>query len=208
MRTIQRGPAPECLAQQPANQDWRAFMGTPCHALVHDNLQQEQQGLCCYCEIELRTDNGHIEHMEPRSQNQLRIHDYTNLALSCNGGTIEHCGHYKDDRTHNPGYTWDDTRFVPPHDPMTVRLLRYLIDGSITPTEEDPDIANYLIGYLGLGCARLTHRRREHARALIDTLGDQPAPDLIAWLRQEHLHADGDGRLKQFYSLSMQILEP
>ena len=122
MRTIQRGPTPECLARQPVNQDWRAFMETPCHTLVHDSLKQEQQGLC-YCEIEVRADDGHIEHMEPRSRNKSRIHDYANLALSCNGGTVEHCGHYKDNRTYNPGYTWDSTRFVPPHDPMTVKLL-------------------------------------------------------------------------------------
>ena len=86
------------------------------------------------------------------------------------------------------------------------QVFFYLSDGYITPTEEDPDTADYLIGYLGLNCARLTHRRLEHARALIDTVGDQP--DLVAWLRQEYLHADGDGRLKQFYSLSKQILEP
>ena len=207
MRTIQRGPIPECLAQQRANQDWAAFMETPCHTSVHDSLKQEQQGLCCYCEIEVRADDGHIEHMEPRKRNQSRIHDYTNLALSCNGGTIEHCGHYKDNRKYNPGYTWDSTRFVPPHDPVTVKLLRYLSDGSIIPTGEDPHKANYLIGYLGLDCARLTHRRREHARILIDTVGDQPDPDVIAWLRQEYIHADKDGRLMQFYSLSKQLLE-
>ena len=207
MKTIQRGPMPECVAQQPANQDWRTFMETPCHALVHDSLQQEQQGLCCYCEIEVRAHDGHIEHMEPRSRKQSRTHDYTNLAVSCNGGTIEHCGHYKDNRTHNPDHSWDSTRFVLPHDPVTVRLFQYLTDGSITPTEEDPFRANYMIGYLGLNCARLTHRRREHARALVDTVGDQPDPNVLSWLRQEHLYAE-EGHLTQFYSLSKQILEP
>ena len=208
MRTIQRGPTPQCLAMQPADQDWGGFMGTPCHASVHDSLRQEQHELCCYCEIEIRVNDAHIEHMEPRSQNQSRNYDYTNLALSCNGGTVEHCGHYKDNRKHNTGHTWDCTRFVLPDDPITVSLFFYLPDGYITPTEEDPDTADYLIGYLGLNCARLTHRRREHARALIDTVGDQSEPDLVAWLRQEYLHADGDGRLEQFYSLSKQILEP
>ena len=208
MRTIQRDPIPECLAQQPANQEWRAFMETPCHTSVHKSLEQEQRGLCCYCEIKIGSEDGHIEHMEPRSQNKSRTHDYTNLALSCNGGTIEHCGHYKDNRTYNPEHTWNSTQFVPPHDPVTVKLLRYLPDGSILPTEEDPQRANYLIGYLGLDCARLAHRRREHARNLIDTVGDQPDSNVVAWLQQQYLHADGDGRLKQFYSLSKQILEP
>lgn len=208
MRTIQRGPTPSCLAQQPAGQDWHVFMGTRCHTSVHNSLRQEQQGLCCYCEIQVRDNGGHIEHMEPRSRNQARTYDYTNLTFSCNGGTIEHCGHYKDDRAHNPGYAWDDARFVPPHDPATAKLFQYLPDGSITPMAEDLDKATYLIGYLGLDCARLTHRRREHARSLVDTLGDQPDQGLVAWLRQDHLQVDESGQLKQFYSLSQQILEP
>ena len=208
MRTIQRGPTPSCLAQQPAGQDWRVFMGTRCHASVHNSLRQEQQGLCSYCEIQIRDNDDHIEHMEPRSQNQARTYDYANFTLSCNGGAIEHCGHYKDDRAHNPDYAWDDTRFVPPHDPATAKLIQYLPDGSITPTEENPGKATYLIGYLGLNCARLNYRRREHARNLINTLGDQPEQYLITWLRQDHLQVDANGRLNQFYSLSKQILEP
>ena len=207
MRTIERTNAPECLAQQQANQDWGKFMGTPCHTVVGRKLRQEQHGLCCYCELEQRANNGHIEHMVPRKEKSERTYNYTNLAISCNGGAIEHCGRYKDDRAHNRNYVWDNALFVPPHDPSTSKLVRYLPDGSIAPTEVNPDKGAYLIGYLGLDCPRLSNRRLEHARMLIKTLGSQPEQDLVAWLRNHYLNIDANGQLMQFHSLSQQILE-
>lgn len=204
MKTIVRLPAPACLANQPANQDWRAFMTTPCHTEVGHNLRQEQNELCCYCESETHDGGGHIEHMEPRSCSRTRAYDYSNLAFSCNGGHTEHCGHFKDNRS---SHSWDARRFLPPHDPTTARLFRYTIDGGVVPTIEDPDKASYMISYLGLDCPRLTGRRRAHAQLLVDTLGGQSDSALTDWLRQEYLQTDADGQLKQFYSLSMQILD-
>jgi len=86
-------------------------------------------------------------------------------------------------------------------------LFMYLTDGSVAPTEVNEDKASYLIGYLGLTCARLTERRKAHARVLIDSLGYQPEQN-AEFLRQYYLEADNKGRLKQFFSLSKQILEP
>lgn len=205
MKTITRSAEPACLAGQPHGQDWRTFMLTACHGDLHQNLRQEQKGLCCYCESEVEDGNGHIEHMEPRSRNRARTYDYSNLAMSCNGGHIEHCGHYKDNKS---GHSWDAARFLPPHNPVTAGLFEYLLDGSVRVTPNDPGKASYLIDYLGLGCSRLTDRRRAHARILIDTLGAQPDQDVIDWLRQEYLQTDANDRLKQFHSLSKQILEP
>ena len=182
-------------------------MGTPCHMSVDAALRREQLGLCCYCEMKVGDNDGHIEHMVPRSADQTRTYDGANLAISCNGGIIKHCGHYKDNRARNPKYAWDNARFVPPHDPMTVKLIQYLPDGSAVPTEEHPGKSTYLIGYLGLNCPRLTYRRQAHARTLINTLGEQPENDLVTLLQQEYLQGDAKGRLKQFYSLSKRILE-
>jgi uncharacterized protein (TIGR02646 family) len=207
MRTINRNPPPPCLANQPANQDWRTFMRSKCHADLSNGLRQEQHGLCCYCELELIQGDEHIEHMEPRSSSPERTYEYSNLGLSCNGGAVEHCGHYKDDRHQNPQYAWDHTKFLPPHVATTVTLFKYLLDGGIIPTVIDPVKAIYLIGYLGLDCPRLTERRKHHARALIDTLGKQPDPNVLAWLRQEFLDTDANGRLKQFNSVSTAILK-
>lgn len=210
MRTIQRNVAPGCLAKQPKNQDWGIFMGTPCHVTVGAVLREEQLGLCCYCESEVADSEGHIEHMEPRSRKQSRTYDFTNMAISCDGGGggVEHCGRYKDDRSKNPICAWDATLFSDPHDLATASLFSYSTIGRIATTTADTAKANYLIDYLGLDCPRLNERRRQHARTLMDTLGDQPDPDLVNWLRQDFLQTDLNGRMKQFHSLSKAILEP
>ena len=209
MRTIARSPSPACLTGQPPTQDWFAFMRTACHGQIRVSLSQEQLGLCCYCEMELKDGEGHIEHMEPRGVNPGRCYDYTNLAISCDGGSVEHCGRYKEDRHQNREYRWDSTLFSPPHDPNTSALFRYTTDGSVVPAPgADPARAAYGLGYLGLNCARLVERRRQHAHRLVDTLGEQPKPDILDWLRNDHLAAGEDGRLKPFHSLSKAILQP
>jgi len=208
MKTIQRSAAPVCLAQQTKNQDWRNFIGTPCHDQTDANLRQEQQGLCCYCESAVALGDSHIEHMEPRQENPARTYDYANLAISCNGGRGEHCGRYKDDRRRNLNGVWNAQAFSAPHDPQTCSMFRYLPNGAIEPTTVAKDRANYLIGYLALDCARLTGRRRQHASILTDTLGDASDPEIVDWLRQDYLQPDANGCLKPYYSLSKAILKP
>ncbi len=208
MRTIQRNAPPDCLARQPINRPWSEFMGSECHTALDATLRMEQQGLCCYCEHQITDSDGHIEHFEPRQKNEARTYDYTNLALSCNGGNAKHCGHYKDNRQRNPGYEWDAARFSSPHNPETALLFSYLLDGSINPTLVDKEKSLFLIGYLGLDCSRLIDRRHQHARDLIDILGEKPDPVIVSWLRKEYLQSDANGHLKQFYSLSKAILEP
>jgi uncharacterized protein (TIGR02646 family) len=213
MRTIVRNPnPPDCLAQQPAGQDWYAFMQTPCHAEVSDSLHGEQHHLCCYCESEISDGDSHMEHMEPRSVNQGRVYDYTNLAASCNGGAIEHCGHYKDNRHKKPLYPFDATRFREPHNENTCALFQYLLNGDIAVSDglanpDDTD-ADYMIKHLGLDCPRLVGRRKAHARSLNKTLGSNPDPALIQWALQYYLQPDTDGHLRQFFSLSNAILNP
>lgn len=208
MRTIKRNQPPACLGKQPAQQDWRAFMRSPCHAEVRDSLNHEQKGLCCYCEIAIGEGDSHIEHMEPRGERAARTYDYSNLALSCNGGAVEHCGRFKDDRKKNRNHTWNAVKFSSPHDPATAALFRYDIQGGIAATDVDSTKADYLIGYLGLNCARLSERRRHHAVDLVETLGEQPDSEILAWLRRDYLQPDDTGCLKQFPSLSRAILEP
>lgn len=211
MRTITRDPnPPACLVQQPRGQDWQDFMGTSCHQQVGDSLRAEQHHVCCYCEIEITADDSHIEHMVPRSVLPGHDYDYANLAASCNGGAVEHCGRFKDDRHQNPGRRYDPALFCKPHDPGTVSLFQYLPNGSVMTAKglnaQDAKKADYMIGCLGLKCARLTGRRRTHARQLIDTLGANPDPALIAWLIHYYLKPDPQNRLREFTSLSRKIL--
>jgi hypothetical protein len=63
-----------------------------------------------------------------------------------------------------------------------------------------------MIGYLGLGCPRLTGRRRAHARQLMNTLGPDPDPAVVQWAIDYYLQPDRDGKLQSFNSLSRTIL--
>jgi uncharacterized protein (TIGR02646 family) len=211
MRTIARNPnPPACLTQQPANQDWGTFMQTPCHRLVGESLREEQHHVCCYCETTITPNDSHIEHMVPRSANPGHDYEYQNLAESCDGGTVEHCGRFKDDRHQNPHYAYDAALFCIPHDPATCRLFRYLTTGDVVASPgtdaADQQKAAYMIGYLGLGCPRLTGRRRAHARQLMSTLGPNPDPVVKAWAVTYYSQPDQNGRLQSFQTLSRTIL--
>ncbi|MBZ0154719.1 MAG: TIGR02646 family protein [Alphaproteobacteria bacterium] len=210
MKTIVKSTLSPCLASQPVAQEWYDFMRTQCHAEVGDNLRQEQQFLCCYCESEIGEDDSHIEHMVPRSIHNNLTYEYSNLAASCNGGAVDHCGHFKDDNHRNPGYRYDASKFCPPHDANTCRLFSYLSDGDVIPaqglSQQDRDKAEYMIGYLGLTCSRLSGRRHSHAKNLIQTLGSNPDAELVQWAMDYYLTPSSDGKLKAFISLSRTLL--
>ncbi len=190
-------------------------MGTLCHAEIGESLRREQHYLCCYCESEIADDQGHIEHMKPRSIDPKRAYDYSNLAASCDGGAIEHCGRFKDDSKKNPNFRYDNALFCPPHDPLTHQLFTYsssYVGPSSGKIDKAPDAdkkkSDYMIGYLGLNCPRLVGRRRDHARKLINTMGTSPDTALLQWAEEFYLEPDETGRLKQFYSPSKAILRP
>jgi uncharacterized protein (TIGR02646 family) len=206
MRTIIRTPdPPTCLSQQPLNQDWEAFMQTDCHRLVGDSLRREQRWICCYCETEVGELDSHIEHFVPRNGpdgDSSLTYSYPNVAASCNGGATDnrHCGHFK-------GGRYDRHRFLPPDNPVTSALLRYLETGKVVPRSDasvqDQAKAQYLIDLLNLNCPRLVGRRRDHARSMRKTLGD---PTAAQWIAGFYLQPQDDGRLRQFHSLSRTIL--
>lgn len=62
---------------------------------IKEQLQQLQGGLCIYCERKLN-DNGHIDHVKPKSQRRDLTFRYDNMVCSCNSRTT--CGHFKRDR--------------------------------------------------------------------------------------------------------------
>lgn len=211
MRTITRNPnPPTCLADQPDGRDWHAFMQTECHRLLGNSLRDEQYHVCCYCESTITSEDSHIEHMVPRRANAGHDYDYGNLAASCDGGTVEHCGRFKDDSHQNPDFSYDAAQFCIPHDPSTRRLFCYLPGGDVVASPglvaTDQQKADYMIGYLGLDCARLTGRRRSHARQLIQTLGSTPDPAVVQWAVDYYLQPNQNRELQSFNSLSRTIL--
>ena len=211
MKTIVRNPSPSCIANQKANQPWDTFSGTACYVTVSDSLRDEQYHICCYCEEKLSNGNNHVEHMEPRSakpQRKYDTYDYANLAASCNGGTVEHCGHFKDNKHKNPGYSWDPTKFSTPHSPNTHTLFEYLQNGRVIPASgSNQGCAEYMIGYLGLNSARLEERRKAHATQILETLRSSPSKKDYAFLKNYYLQPGPGGKLERFYSLSKALLK-
>lgn len=54
---------------------------------IKQQLNQEQQGLCVYCEREILPNDGHIEHIKPKRGAKAHSHlcfSYNNFAQSCN----------------------------------------------------------------------------------------------------------------------------
>lgn len=60
-------------------------------------LNADQGGICVYCEQQLAPNEGHLEHIKPKSAYPLLTFDYTNLAQSCQA--THHCGHNKSEAT-------------------------------------------------------------------------------------------------------------
>jgi uncharacterized protein (TIGR02646 family) len=50
-------------------------------------LIEEQGYICCYCGGRVNEANSHIEHFLPKDSYIKLTYDYTNLLISCNGGT-------------------------------------------------------------------------------------------------------------------------
>ena len=109
MRFIQKKQSPDFFEQEKCkfplteNSPWEDFKN-PCKIKLKNSLEQEQHGLCGYCECDLSSTSSHIEHIAPRERYKHLKFTYENLIVSCDGrflcsGKIrnkESCGHRKD----------------------------------------------------------------------------------------------------------------
>lgn len=86
---------PSLTAHRVANPggSWDDFPSVPEKRELKEQLNLEQEGLCIYCEAELPTDDGHVEHIKSKGLNPPLTFIYDNLAHSCNA--TNHCGHFK-----------------------------------------------------------------------------------------------------------------
>jgi uncharacterized protein (TIGR02646 family) len=130
---------------------------------LKQQLCEEQEGLCCYCEVKIESDyTSHIEHFKPRSQFQRDIFKYGNLLASC--VLNDSCGHKKQGEYFS--------RMVSPLDSGCQGKFTYTANGRIIPKDEKDSFAQRTIDLLGLDCKDLRHRRR----AILRTL-DSPGMD-------------------------------
>jgi len=74
---------------------WDKFAGSDEHKQLGTALYERQSNYCAYCTRYLKEKrDGHIEHLERRSDNSKRTFDWTNMFFSCNDPGS--CGKYKD----------------------------------------------------------------------------------------------------------------
>ena len=92
--------------------------------------------------------------------------------------------------------------------PEIVAQVNWAVETELAVSLQDVLLRRTGIGTgpcLGLDCARLTERRRTHARRISTTLGDATNPDLVASLRQLYLRPDANGRLEVMPMSSMPL---
>lgn len=136
-------------------------------------IDNEQFGICIYCECKIEIRSSHLEHIKPKSKYGKDTFNYDNISVSCEGtthnpahiNTAYNCGHEKDDQ-------YDDTLFLNPTIDKNIReyldydLRSYEIAGS----NKDTDKSNYMIETLKLNSEYLTHGRKIRLRSFKKTL--------------------------------------
>lgn len=145
--------------------------------MVRSSLIKEQNGICCYCGVEIKLDSSHIDHFEPRAVGRRTSQlDYNNMHASCEGinNSDENCGKKKKQ-------WFDRSKMISPLDPQCEDNFTYTINGEIQPAGDNQS-AQEMISRLGLNCYALQQARR----AAIKTTGilerDFGAENKTEWL--------------------------
>lgn len=130
-------------------------MGTDEHATLADALYARQDGYCAYCEIHLNDrSDGHIEHLERRSDNAKRTFDWANLFYSCS--KPDSCGKYKD----NGRIRFKPADIIDPSEENPLDFFVYDANGRIVAREGTGQRrAEETIRVFNLNCPRLHNMR-------------------------------------------------
>ncbi len=180
-------PEPACLKvfrEVNPRGSWEEFRNEAreCYSKLRDMLNQDQGGLCAYCEMDVAEDNAQIAHFHPKSDSGACnwALKWTNLWLACRGGTQSwltedpanylpplpenrSCDEAKADRIL-------DGQILSPSEiqafPRIVRFEQWPNRVEIQPDPEgchqariDPEKVKATIDKLNLNCARLAEAR-------------------------------------------------
>jgi uncharacterized protein (TIGR02646 family) len=182
VRHIAKGQSPDAFEAEKASvvlQNDPAWKNLHGKQALKQQLLEEQQCLCAYCERGIAEHNAHIEHIYPQSIYPSRRFEYTNLIASCNGEACQvelsamdamentdSCGHRKED-------AFDETRFL---NPVTLTDIgNYFVYDKTTcailPSDLDPERSAYMIDLLNLDNPRLNNERSNARSALLKVIG-------------------------------------
>jgi uncharacterized protein (TIGR02646 family) len=177
--------------------NWNDFSQTAEHGELRDCLIEEQQGMCCYCEVMISSKDSHIEHLKPKGSPSYRkeMFSYGNLLASCQ---------YKDSCVIRK-FNWYEPEMVSPLDENCADRFTYTSDGRIIPSDKQDKWAEETIEKLCLNCPRLKDRRRSIINAL-DPIGKGPDPTYLKALVKEMLEGK-DNWPHGFYTLLLYLAE-
>lgn len=212
--------------------EWKQFRDYESSAAYNElmaELEQLQQGLCAFCEIELTELNHQIEHFHPKSKNAssasaadwMFIPD--NLLAACKGGSVSYlepphslppihtnqsCGQAKGDEI------LDDIILKPSTLSLQPSFFTVSSDGLLNVNRDHCDAASCnkaekTIEKLNLNCTRLKNARRTVREALeeeqqirgINTMDDETAIAELTTMATSHLQPDpATDRLLPFFT--------
>lgn len=160
---------------------WSGYLAENKRKLKKYILENEQFGLCCYCEKQITVSVSHIEHVKPKSLDVATLtFDYANLLVSCDGNHFNEigdvsrntCGHFKD-----KDENFDENLFLNPT--LISNISEYFIfdsDGVISESTIDVAKSDYTLTILNLNGKnnKLAEARKIVRQAIIRSLINFP----------------------------------
>ncbi len=206
MRHIEKAEEPASFTKWKEQGDenwdpgWAEFDGAPIKQTVKQALLQEQGYLCCYCEIRVDEEHGHIEHIHARHSHPDLELIYTNLLYCCPEtprGQPTTCGHARG-----------------PNDPVPVSPLNvdcearflYTEAGEMLPRDEDDADTRETVRILNLNEPTLRRFRAGVYQEVADAQQDFSTDEFRRWIDIE-LQRDEDERLKPFWATKRYVAE-
>lgn len=212
MKRIQKDEEPEFFRKWKEggspnwNPDWVALDSTgDIKRQLMTHLIEEQGGICCYCNRELRDNDFHIEHFRPKERNrypELAL-DYDNLLISCQrqlqSREPRHCGMKK-------GHWFEEGVTVSPLDPDCEKRFEFLEDGRIRAAGNDSG-ADKTIKRLGLDIDKLRELRKAAIGAALEGIDALGADELQELIDVYYQRSPANNRFQPFCAAIVQVLE-
>lgn len=203
-------------ASENENTRWNALRDQhpAAYKAVSAALEENQDGICAYCEIALRNNNRQVEHFIPKSyttpDSDLTF-DFSNMVLCCFGGTNKHScidGEFSDDPSAKANHSCGEYRkdkhpsdcCLNPYDLPEFPLFRATLEMTgigFAPDENacrragiSVELVQSTLEFLNLNCPRLARRRNIVWKELEEELASTEAEDDLADIAQSYLCAD------------------
>lgn len=183
MKYIKKGTVPQFFIDDTAGLTlWKEFYSVKRRRLKKYILDNEQFGLCCYCEktVSIDSDSSHVEHVKPKSDGISTLtFEYNNLLVSCQGNHFNEIGDSsKNTCGHKKNNDFDEYRFLNPT--LVVDIADYFVfdslTGVISASLKDNDRAEYTFQTLNLNGKndKLAEARKKAKEALVKNFATLP----------------------------------